>query len=257
MQLTQVAAADQPMSDLVFDREDGWPGVQGTPLRAPSAGAGDSHKGTAAGGKWRPGQGCGSSGPTVGEAGCDTRKAIPLATRMEGNGMLPVQWSGPHSTGLSPATCPNPAGECSEQRNQGPPSPGDEGTPSRTITYRCQPGSEPPGVRSWELSKAPSYSALGEGCASAGREYGRSSWEAGGEGYTSPWCTAWSYRGSWVQPSSIFRQGDRLANPGDDDDERLWGQHCPRPGPSRAPPSIGCTRITLNPWELPRKETGC
>ncbi|KRX35315.1 hypothetical protein T05_13641 [Trichinella murrelli] len=82
----------------------------------------------------RPGQGCGSSGPTVGEAGCDTRKAIPLATRMEGNGMLPVQWSGPHSTGLSPATCPNPAGECSEQRNQGPPSPGDEGIPSRTIT---------------------------------------------------------------------------------------------------------------------------
>ncbi|KRX69680.1 hypothetical protein T06_14486 [Trichinella sp. T6] len=53
---------------------------------------------------------------------------------MEGNGMLPVRWSGPHSTGLSPATCPNPAGECSEQRNQGPPSPGDEGTPSQTIT---------------------------------------------------------------------------------------------------------------------------
>ncbi|KRY10914.1 hypothetical protein T12_13689 [Trichinella patagoniensis] len=89
---------------------------------------------------------------------------------------------------------------------------------------------ELPGVSPWELPEAPSYSTSGGGCASAAREYGRSSWETGEDRYMSQWWRTWSYRGS-------------------------QGQDCPRIDQA-ACPSIRCARITPIPYEVPREETG-
>ncbi|KRY45953.1 hypothetical protein T03_6912 [Trichinella britovi] len=89
---------------------------------------------------------------------------------------------------------------------------------------------ELPGVSPWGLPEAPSYSTSGGGCASAAREYGRSSWEIGEDRYMSQWWRTWSYRGS-------------------------QGQDCPRIDQA-ACPSIRCARITPLPYEVPREETG-
>ncbi|KRY80705.1 hypothetical protein T4D_12339 [Trichinella pseudospiralis] len=48
------------------------------------------------------------------------------------DGVLRVRWLGPLSTRLPPATQKNTAVKLPEQRNQGSPSPGDDGTGSRT-----------------------------------------------------------------------------------------------------------------------------